>query len=74
MAVTPKSEKLSSDTLLEEEVKTLKISSPSNSAPNSKAIFLQQAGALRDDRSLADLRDSIYQARGRSETEDDVSS
>jgi hypothetical protein len=39
MAVTPKPEKLSSDTLLEEEVKTLKISSPSNSAPNSKAIF-----------------------------------
>ncbi|TRU79943.1 MAG: hypothetical protein EWV76_24155 [Microcystis novacekii Mn_MB_F_20050700_S1] len=74
MAVTPKPEKLSSDTLLEEEVKTLKISSPSNSAPNSKAIFLQQAGTLSDDSSLADLRDSIYQARGRSETEDDVSS
>ena len=74
MAVTPKSEKLSSDTLLEQEAKTLKISSLSNSSPNSKAIFLQQAGALSDDSSLADLRDSIYQARGRSETEDDVSS
>lgn len=74
MAVTPKSEKLSSNTLLEQEAKVLKISSPSNSSPKSKTIFLQQAGALRDDSSLADLRDFIYQARGRSETEDDVSS
>ncbi|MCZ8036543.1 MAG: hypothetical protein O9276_00015 [Microcystis sp. LE17-20A] len=52
----------------------MKTSFPSNSSPNSKAIFLQQAGALSDDSSLADLRDSIYQARGRSETDDDVSS
>lgn len=65
---------LRSDTLLEQEAKTLKTSFPSNSSPNSKAIFLQQAGALSDDSSLADLRDSIYQARGRSETDDDVSS
>ncbi|GBL12397.1 MAG: hypothetical protein ACK47N_18825 [Microcystis sp.] len=74
MTITPKSEQLSSDTLLEQEAKTLKTSFPSNSSPNSKAIFLQQAGALSDDSSLADLRDSIYQARGRSETDDDVSS
>jgi hypothetical protein len=74
MAVTPKPEQLSSDTLLEQESKTLKISSLPNSSPNSKAIFLQQVGALSDDSSLADLRDSIYQARGRSETGDDVSS
>jgi hypothetical protein len=71
MAVTPKSEKLISEPLLEREPT---ISSSSNSSPNSKAIFLQQAGALSDDSSLADLRNSIYQARGRSETEDDVSS
>ena len=74
MAVTPKSEKLSNNTLLQQEAKTLKISSSSNSSPNSKTIFLQQAGALSDDTSLADLRHSIYQARGRSETEDDLSS
>lgn len=74
MSVTPKSEKLSSDTLLEQEANTLKLSSPSNSSPKSKTIFLQQAGALSDDSSMSDLRDSIYQARGRSETEDDVSS
>ncbi|AUS35891.1 hypothetical protein amyaer_p04655 (plasmid) [Microcystis aeruginosa NIES-2481] len=74
MTITPKSEQLNSDTLLEQEAKTLKTSFPSNSSPNSKAIFLQQVGALSDDSSLSDLRDSIYQARGRSETDDDVSS
>jgi hypothetical protein len=74
MAVTPKPEKLISEPLSEQEVKTLNIPSLSNSSQNSQAIFLQQAGTLSDDSSLADLRDSIYQARGRSETEDDVSS
>ena len=74
MAVTPKPEKLISEPLSEQEAKALNIPSLSNSSQNSKAIFLQQAGALSDDSSLADLRDSIYQARGRSETDDDVSS
>jgi hypothetical protein len=40
---------------------------------NSKTIFLQQAGSVADDDSLSDLRNSIYQTRGRSETDDDVS-
>jgi hypothetical protein len=40
MTITPKSEQLRSDTLLEQEAKTLKTSFPSNSSPNSKAIFL----------------------------------
>jgi hypothetical protein len=74
MAVTPKPEKLISEPLLEQEAKAFKPPSLSNSSQNSKAIFLQQAGTLSDDSSLADLRDSIYQARGRSETDDDVSS
>ncbi|MCA2814317.1 MULTISPECIES: hypothetical protein [unclassified Microcystis] len=74
MAVKPKSEKLNSDILLKQETKAFNPPSLPNSSPKSKTVFLQQAGALRDDSSLADLRDSIYQARGRSETEDDVSS
>jgi excisionase family DNA binding protein len=40
------------------------------SAQGSKAALLQQAGAFADDSSLADLRATIYQARGRSETEE----
>jgi hypothetical protein len=74
MTITPQPEKLISEPLLGQETKAFNPPSLSNSAPNSKSIFLQQAGALSDDSSLADLRDSIYQARGRSETEDDVSS
>jgi len=72
MAVTPKQEKL----IRNSEVSTQTEHTPSSSNPsqNSKAIFLQQAGALGDDSSLVDLRSSIYQARGRSETDDDVSS
>ncbi|MGK7959695.1 hypothetical protein [Crocosphaera sp.] len=41
---------------------------------DSKTLFLQQAGAFSDDSSLSELRNNIYQARGRSETDDDVSS
>ncbi|MDJ0601006.1 MAG: hypothetical protein QNJ37_19455 [Crocosphaera sp.] len=41
---------------------------------HSKILFLQQAGAFNDDSSLSELRNNIYQARGRSETDDDVSS
>ncbi len=36
---------------------------------DSRTILLQQAGALADDETLADLRAAIYAARGRSETE-----
>jgi hypothetical protein len=34
---------------------------------SGRAILLQQAGILADDDSLAELRATIYQARGRSE-------
>ncbi len=36
---------------------------------DSRAIFLYQAGALSDDETLAQLRDSIYAERGRPEVE-----
>jgi len=36
---------------------------------DSRLILLQQAGALRDDDSLADLRSTIYAQRGRTEVE-----
>ncbi len=36
---------------------------------NSKAIFLEQAGAFKDDESMAELVAQIYQARGRPEVE-----
>jgi excisionase family DNA binding protein len=36
---------------------------------NSRTILLQQAGAFADDETLDDLRQAIYAARGRSETE-----
>ena len=67
MVSTPKKQKLIINSLEKEESKII---SPSQ---NSKAIFLQQAGSFADDDSLSDLRNSIYQARGRSETDDDVS-
>ncbi len=38
-------------------------------ARNSRVLLLQQAGALADDPTMADLRASIYQARQRSEVE-----
>ena len=72
MAVTPKPEKLVSP--FEVGMQAEDTPSSSNPSQNSKAIFLQQAGTLGDDSSLSDLRNSIYQARGRSETDDDVSS
>lgn len=37
---------------------------------DSRTILLQQAGALADDESLADLRATIYAERGRPEAED----
>jgi excisionase family DNA binding protein len=36
---------------------------------DSRLILLQQAGALRDDDSLAELRAAIYAQRGRTEVE-----
>lgn len=37
---------------------------------DSRAVLLQQAGALADDDTLPALRKAIYAARGRPETED----
>ena len=36
---------------------------------DGRDILLQQAGALADDESLTELREAIYSARGRAETE-----
>ena len=41
-------------------------------AKDSRSILLAQAGALADDDSLAQLREDIYQARGRSEIDDNL--
>ncbi|TAE61623.1 MAG: DNA-binding protein [Nostocales cyanobacterium] len=41
------------------------------SSPHNRAILIQQAGVFADDDSLADLRSSIYAARGRAEFEGD---
>ncbi len=38
-------------------------------ADNGKMALLNQAGAFADDDRLSELRDSIYAARGRSETD-----
>lgn len=38
---------------------------------SSRIILLQQAGALADDDSLAELRANIYQTRGRSEVDEE---
>ena len=35
---------------------------------DSRTLLLQQAGALADDEALAELRASVYQHRGRSES------
>jgi excisionase family DNA binding protein len=37
---------------------------------NSRSILLGQAGAFADDDSLTQLRETIYQARGRSEIDE----
>lgn len=37
----------------------------------SRTILLQQVGALADDDSLAELRATIYQTRGRSEVDEE---
>ena len=39
---------------------------------NSRSVLLSQAGVFADDDSLAQLRDDIYQARGRSEIDDNL--
>jgi Helix-turn-helix domain len=41
---------------------------------NSSSILLSQAGALADDDSIEQLRASIYQARQRSEVDDNLGS
>ncbi len=41
---------------------------------DSRLILLQQAGALSDDETLAELRAAIYARRGRSEVEEDKAS
>jgi excisionase family DNA binding protein len=42
--------------------------------PDSREVLLRQAGALGDDESLSELRDSIYAKRGRPETESEKGS
>ena len=69
MTLTPKPNNLTSEPLADTETK-----SPNLSPQKSMNIFLKQAGKLKDDSSLAELREAIYQARGRSETDDAVSS
>ena len=39
---------------------------------DSRSILLSQAGAFADDDSLVQLRETIYQARGRSEIDDNL--
>jgi hypothetical protein len=39
---------------------------------NSRSVLLNQAGAFSDDDSLVQLRDNIYQARGRFELDDNL--
>ena len=41
-------------------------------AKNSRSVLLSQAGAFTDDDSLVQLRDDIYQVRGRSEIDDNL--
>lgn len=42
------------------------------SSKSSVSILLNQAGAFADDDSLEELRATIYQARGRSEIDDNL--
>jgi hypothetical protein len=69
MEITPRLEPITKDSLSDQPL-TGKMSHPKH----SKTIFLQQAGALRDDPSLSELKDKIYRIRGRSEIDNDVSS
>ncbi|MDJ0581961.1 hypothetical protein [Crocosphaera sp.] len=39
---------------------------------DSKTLFLQQASTFSYDTCISELRNNIYQARGRSETDEDV--
>lgn len=39
---------------------------------NSRSILLSQAGAFADDDSISQLRKTIYQARGRSEIDENL--
>lgn len=41
-------------------------------AKNSRSVLLSQAGAFADDDSLVQLRDDIYEVRGRSEIDDNL--
>lgn len=41
-------------------------------ATNSRSVLLSQAGAFANDDSLIQLRDDIYQVRGRSEIDDNL--
>lgn len=41
------------------------------SSPSSRSMLLQQAGALADYETLGELRATIYEARGRSEVDED---
>lgn len=41
-------------------------------AKNSRSVLLSQAGAFAGDDSLVQLRDDIYQVRGRSEIDDNL--
>ena len=41
-------------------------------AKNSRSVLISQAGAFADDDSLAQLRNDIYQERGRSEIDENL--
>ncbi|MDJ0799819.1 MAG: helix-turn-helix domain-containing protein [Calothrix sp. MO_167.B12] len=44
------------------------------SSQSSRDILIQQAGVFADDNSLAELRATIYQTRGRSEIDEECNS
>ncbi len=55
---------------IENEWRFLKVAIDDWLRQNSRSTLLQQAGAFADDASLTELRESIYQARGRSEVDE----
>lgn len=55
---------------IENEGRLLKVAIDDWLRQNSRSTLLQQAGAFADDASLTELRESIYQARGRSEVDE----